>query len=154
MLLYDNVVSLHWDPQRILADVKFSVSLECQTVETSTSQTNGNLILCSLCCAQCLLKFLCWILMELQPDKSNMFSPVLMYKHVSESPLSWQSCYNTAELKLWLTINLKEQKHCSMAGEAWQRWQKQLSPDSSLSRQSGPVAQHLSASIRFPPKTH
>lgn len=59
MLLYDNVVSLHWDPQRILADVKFSVSLECQTVETSTSQTNGNLILCSLCCAQCLLKFLC-----------------------------------------------------------------------------------------------
>lgn len=39
-----------------------------------------------------------------------------------------------------------------MASEAWQCWQKQLLPDSSPSRQSGPVAQRLSASIRFPLK--
>lgn len=39
-----------------------------------------------------------------------------------------------------------------MAGEAWRRRQKQLLPDSSPSRQSGPVARRLSASIRFPLK--
>lgn len=50
------------------------------------SQTNGNLMQYRVRFAVNNWNFFSWILMRLQPDKSNLSSAILMYNHVSESP--------------------------------------------------------------------
>lgn len=60
------------------------------------------------------LDFFSWILMQLQPDKSNMSPPILMYNHVSESPCpghpvwtlrnliyDWQLIWRSQNIPAW-----------------------------------------------------
>lgn len=70
-----------------------------------------------------------------------------------ETPCPGESHFNAAELNLWLTINLKEPKHSGKASEAWRRRRKTaLARFVCESTVWARVAQHLSASIRFPRK--
>lgn len=92
-----------------------------------------------------------WILMRPHADKSNMSSAVLMYTHVSESPCPSRPVWTPQNLIYDWQLIWKSQNTPAWPSERDSVDKKQLSPDSSPSRQSGPVAQRLSASIRFPP---
>lgn len=130
ILLYDNVLPLRWKPV-IPADLSgchvFSYSL-ASGVRLPVTQME---IWCST--GLVLIVFNtselvpAWILMQFHEDESNMSSAVLVYNPRQWKPLSWPSCLNTAELNLWLTINLKEPKHSSVAIGAWQRRRKNSS---------------------------
>lgn len=88
-------------------------------------------------------------------DKSNMSSAVLMYNRVSESLCPGRPVWTPRNLIYDWQLIWKSQNTPAWPSERERVDEKQLSPDSSPSRQSGPVAQRLSASIPYPPKkTH
>lgn len=162
MLLYDNVpphppppqseeAANPWDLKTLSRQV-LSCSLGVRLLEVKQMEiwcSAGFILLCTMP-----QKFLPpspgWILMWLQADKSNRSSPTLAYNRVSGRP----GC-NTAEFNLWLTINLREPKHCSVTSRAWRRLAKTAprpSPDSSPSKLAPAVYLPLYASAPSPQK--
>lgn len=161
ILLYDNVLASRWKPA-IPADLSGCHAFSCSLA----SGVRLPVIWCGtgvrfhrVQYPQTFFFPPAWILMRPHADKSNMSSAVLMYTHVSESPCPSRPVWTPQNLIYDWQLIWKSQNTPAWPSERDSVDEKQLSPDSSPSRQSGPVAQRLSASIRFlppplPQKTH
>lgn len=144
---------------RISADVMRSVALWRRVPDCQSSDAAQEFVFIAYNTPKLFFFPPAWILMRPHADKSNMSSAVLMYTRVSESSCPGCPVWTPQNLIYDWQLIWKSQNTPAWPSERDSVDKKQLSPDSSPSRQSGPVAQRLSASIRFlppplPQKTH
>lgn len=125
----------------ITGDVIFSwVSRLWKLLAVLSWQTECWTVYRGLCCCRAHT----WILIKVKLDKSDTSSSERSYEHGSEGPCpvlrlrnviyDWQLICRSQNTPAWPAM-------CDSIGE------KHLSPNSSPSRQSGPVTQHLSAPL-------